>query len=159
MAGAWRRRLQASRLVALAVLCLGVGSPAAATPAPVALRPFVQAQLFSGPPRSRDREPDVRLVEPPPQHAPIDAVVRLQFSRRMAMGSVLRSFRIDPAIDGVLEWPDDRTLVFRPLLPLAYQGTYPSALPASRAAARRWRWARSRSPRCGGRRCSPSRSR
>jgi len=124
VAGAWRRRLQASRLVALAVLCLGIGSPVAAPPAPVAARPVAQAQLLSGPPRSRDREPDVRLVEPAPQHAQIDSVVRLQFSRRMAMGSVLRSFRIDPAIDGVQEWPDDRTLVFRPLLPLAYQGTY-----------------------------------
>jgi peptidoglycan/xylan/chitin deacetylase (PgdA/CDA1 family) len=42
----------------------------------------------------------------------------------MAVGSVLRSFRIEPAIDGALEWPDDRTLVFRPSAPLAYQSTY-----------------------------------
>jgi peptidoglycan-N-acetylglucosamine deacetylase len=74
--------------------------------------------------RSRDGGPEVRLAEPEPQHAPLDAVVRLEFSRPMEVGSVLRSFRIEPAIDGGLEWPDDRTLVFRPSAPLAYQSTY-----------------------------------
>jgi peptidoglycan/xylan/chitin deacetylase (PgdA/CDA1 family) len=66
----------------------------------------------------------VRLAEPGPQHAPIDSTIRLQFSRRMDMGSVLRSFGIEPAVDGTLEWPDDRTLVFHPSAPLVYRSTY-----------------------------------
>jgi len=66
----------------------------------------------------------VRLVEPGPQHAAIDSAIRLQFSRRMDMGSVLRSFSIEPPVEGTLEWPDNRTLVFHPSAPLAYRSTY-----------------------------------
>jgi peptidoglycan-N-acetylglucosamine deacetylase len=118
MAGAWRRRLQAGRLVALAVLCFAVAAPAGAVRATPALAPA------DVPDHGRDRGGEVRLMEPGPQHAPVDAVLRLQFTRPMAMGSVLRSFRIEPAIEGVLEWPDDRTLLFRPLAPLAYRTAY-----------------------------------
>lgn len=77
----------------------------------------------------------MRLVAPDVQHAPVDAVVQVEFSRSMEIGSVLRSFRIEPAADGVLEWPDNRTLVFRPAAPLAYQTTYRvtvSGFPAGR---------------------------
>jgi hypothetical protein len=151
---AWRRRLAAGRLVGIAIACLGLGAPAAtATSAvPAAMsdgvpQAAVSARLLdqlrlsgvvgSGPhelpggggrlprsPRVRDAGPEVRLGEPAPEHAPIDTIVRLEFSRPMAVGSVLRSFRIDPAVDGTLEWPDDRTLVFHPSAPLAYQSTY-----------------------------------
>jgi peptidoglycan/xylan/chitin deacetylase (PgdA/CDA1 family) len=66
----------------------------------------------------------VRLAEPGALHAAVDTIVRLEFSRPMAVGSVLRTFRIEPAVDGTLEWPDDRTLIFRPSAALAYQASY-----------------------------------
>ncbi|HYW27782.1 MAG TPA: polysaccharide deacetylase family protein [Terriglobales bacterium] len=74
--------------------------------------------------RARDAGPEVRLAQPGPEHAPIDTIVRFEFSRPMAVGSVLRSFRIEPAVDGTLEWPDDRTLLFHPAAPLAYHSAY-----------------------------------
>jgi peptidoglycan-N-acetylglucosamine deacetylase len=126
--GNWAGRLAAMRMVALATLCLGVGSSPGAAPT-LAMAPGRHA-----PPRddgivlaalgAHGSGPQVRLVEPGPQHAPTDSTIRLQFSRRMDMGSVLRSFSIEPAVDGVLEWPDDRTLVFHPSAPLAYRSTY-----------------------------------
>jgi hypothetical protein len=71
-----------------------------------------------------DRGPDVRLVAPPPLHAPPDSVLTLAFSRPMQPASVLRTFHVEPAVAGGLEWPDDRTAIFRPAAPLAYRTTY-----------------------------------
>jgi hypothetical protein len=134
--GPYGRRLGAGRLIALAIVCLGLGLPAAAV-APASL-PDSSAAISGrslGPlrlsmvwaPGRHDAADDglqVRLVEPAPQHASIDTVLRLEFSRPMAMSTVLRSFRIEPAVEGALEWPDDRTLVFRPAAPLDYRSTY-----------------------------------
>jgi peptidoglycan/xylan/chitin deacetylase (PgdA/CDA1 family) len=123
--GAWGGRLAGTRVVALAILCLGLGSPPVGAPSSAAT-PGRQAAtrddgLVVG---ARGGAPQVRLVEPGPQHAPIDGIIHLQFSRRMDMGSVLRSFSIEPTVDGTLEWPDDRTLVFHPSAPLAYRSMY-----------------------------------
>jgi peptidoglycan/xylan/chitin deacetylase (PgdA/CDA1 family) len=46
--------------------------------------------------------------------APIDSVIRLEFSEAMDFEKVERSFHIRPAVEGVIEWPDSRTAVFRP---------------------------------------------
>lgn len=126
--GAWGGRLSAMRVAALAVLCLGVGSapgpaPSSATALGRHSAPRDDGLLLAAA-GARGGGTQVRLVEPGPQHAPIDSTIRLRFSRRMDMGSVLRSFSIEPPVDGTLEWPDDRTLLFHPSAPLAYRSTY-----------------------------------
>jgi peptidoglycan-N-acetylglucosamine deacetylase len=124
---AWVGRLAAMRVAALAALCLGLGSaPAAAPGSAVALGRHALRDdgLVLAALGARRGGPQMRLVEPGSQHAAIDSSIRLEFSRRMDMGSVLRSFSIEPAVDGTLEWPDDRTLIFHPLGPLAYRSTY-----------------------------------
>jgi peptidoglycan/xylan/chitin deacetylase (PgdA/CDA1 family) len=122
--GAWVGQLAAMRVAALVVLCFGL----AAAPTSVATqgrhaRLRDEGLVLAALGAHRDA-PVMRLLEPGPEHAPIDSTIRLQFSRRMEMGSVLRSFSIEPAVDGTLEWPNDRTLYFHPSAPLAYRSTY-----------------------------------
>lgn len=115
-------------------MCLGLALPSA-VPGPLprasagatgsSLEPVrVSAILALGRHDAADDGPEVRLVEPAQQHAPVDSVIRLEFSRPMAMSTVLRSFRIEPAVEGTLEWPDDRTLLFHPSTTLGYGSTY-----------------------------------
>ena len=68
--------------------------------------------------------PEVQLAAPVPAHAPVDGVVRLEFSSPMDPVTVRRSFQIDPDVPGQLDWPDEQTLVFHPTAPLAYRTTY-----------------------------------
>lgn len=68
--------------------------------------------------------PDVRLASPGPEHAAPDTTVTLAFSAPVDAGATQRSFRIEPAVAGVVQWPDPLTLAFQPLSPLAYGTTY-----------------------------------
>ncbi len=74
--------------------------------------------------RRPDPAPDVVLAAPVPAHAPVGTEIRLSFSEPMEPGSVERSFRVAPAIDGRLQWADATTVVFRPSAPLAFHTTY-----------------------------------
>jgi len=77
--------------------------------------------------------PDVRLAAPSPEHAPPDAAVILAFSVPVDTVATQESFRIQPAVPGVIQWPDPTTLAFQPLSPLAFGTTYAvsvSAMPA-----------------------------
>jgi peptidoglycan/xylan/chitin deacetylase (PgdA/CDA1 family) len=47
--------------------------------------------------------------------APLDSTIRLEFSEPMDFEQVERSFHIHPAVEGTFEWPDARTMVFRPM--------------------------------------------
>lgn len=58
--------------------------------------------------------PEVRMVSPAGSRAPLDSVVRLEFSEPMDLASVQASFRVQPAVEGAVEWPDGRTMLFRP---------------------------------------------
>jgi peptidoglycan/xylan/chitin deacetylase (PgdA/CDA1 family) len=46
--------------------------------------------------------------------APVDSVIRLEFSEPMDFERVERSFHIQPAVEGTFEWPDTKTVVFHP---------------------------------------------
>jgi peptidoglycan-N-acetylglucosamine deacetylase len=121
---AWGGSLAPIRMVALVVLCLGLGAAPRSAAAPARHAASRDDGIAVAALGTRGGAPQVRLVEPGPQHAPIDSTIRLAFSRRMDMGSVLRSFSIEPTVDGTLEWPNDRTLLFHPSAPLAYRSTY-----------------------------------
>ncbi len=68
--------------------------------------------------------PNVDLAEPLGARVPVDGVFRLTFSEPMDRTSIQQSFKVEPALDGDLEWPDPQTLVFRPAAQLAYQTSY-----------------------------------
>jgi len=157
----WRVRGQIARLVLLVAATVGVTtavvepSPAASQP-PLALAPAPSDPVLLGFPRTgvhADRRrrlappgalallvgrqveapPEVRMLAPAPLHAPLDATMRLEFSDPMEEATVERSFRIEPAVAGSLEWPDARTLLFHPSQPLAYRTAY-QVLVSGRAA-------------------------
>lgn len=73
---------------------------------------------------SQSPGPDVTLAEPAGVRAPVESVVRLAFSEPMDTTSIEQSFRVDPSVKGQVEWPDPKTLVFRPSAPLAYRTAY-----------------------------------
>ncbi|UCF10314.1 MAG: Ig-like domain-containing protein, partial [Candidatus Bipolaricaulota bacterium] len=50
---------------------------------------------------------------------PVDGFVELVFDRAMDPRSVEAAFTADPCITGAFEWPDERTVRFLPLAPLA----------------------------------------
>jgi peptidoglycan/xylan/chitin deacetylase (PgdA/CDA1 family) len=75
-------------------------------------------------PRRLELGPQVALAAPPPLHAPTDSLIQLEFSQPVDAQSVLRTFRVEPAVDGAIEWPSGRTALFRPATPLAYRTTY-----------------------------------
>ena len=79
--------------------------------------------VLSWPPKAQFA-PDVTLAEPAGIRAPIQSVIRLVFSQPMDFTTVESSFKVVPAVDGLFEWPDAQTLVFRPAAPLAYRTTY-----------------------------------
>jgi hypothetical protein len=55
---------------------------------------------------------------------PPDGEVKLVFDRAMDRGAVERAFSIRPAAAGRFEWPDERTFVFRPDIPLARDAAF-----------------------------------
>jgi hypothetical protein len=67
--------------------------------------------------------PEVLLTSPTGLRAPLDSVVRLEFSEAVDQSSVERSFRIEPPVAGSGEWADSTTYVFRPQA-LAFRTTY-----------------------------------
>ena len=132
-----RARAQFVRLVVLAAVGLGAyaapAAPAAAVPAmpemahvallssvatasrhPGPHRPRLAGGAAPGAPWLAEPPPEVRMVAPAGSRATLDSVVRLEFSEPMDLASVQRSFHVQPAVDGAVEWPDPRTMIFRP---------------------------------------------
>jgi peptidoglycan-N-acetylglucosamine deacetylase len=77
--------------------------------------------------------PEVRLASPD-RVAP-DAPVTLAFSVPVDTAVAQRSFRIHPAVAGVIHWPDPLTLAFQPLSSLPYDTTYEVSVSAPPAGA------------------------
>lgn len=105
------------------------GTPASlSTPWPTAAQPPAPRRLLArhSPtawPLLAEPPPDVRMASPATSRAPLDTVVRLDFTEPMDAFSVQSSFRIQPAVEGTTEWPDAKTMVFRPAA-LAASTTY-----------------------------------
>ncbi|MFO7167437.1 MAG: Ig-like domain-containing protein [Chloroflexota bacterium] len=112
------RARAASLLLTLVVVAGCAPTPPQPTPTPQAARPspVPTAPRVGYTPVPPDQVSPVVLQRTPArgEELPPDGVIELVFDRAMDKGSVAAALSLSPGVAGALEWPDERTVRFRP---------------------------------------------